>query len=411
MKYTLLLFILFLTDSCTVKHVVTDSRQFFEYNLKFEGFDWDPDPYKFTSNIKDSVLHAKGAQYAAWAFTYIGDIENMHKIWDSSAKVRDKLTQQQIDSFALFIKRDAIEYISEHAKKHQVIIINEGHHMPQHRVFTTQLLDSLYDLGFRHLGLEAYFGHSKADSILQSEGYPTLKSGFYTKEPQFGNLLRVAHNKGFKIFGYESEGHANGKEREINQAKNIQAYLDMHPNQKILIHCGFDHGYEGQLNNQWEKAMAGRLTEFTGIDPLTINQVIYSERSKLEFENPYYQLTDLDIPSVFIDSIGQVFGEYKNGGWFDISIFHPRSKKYNRPAWMIYGDRNEVSLSFEKAEIECPCLVFAYKKGEKIGYAIPYDVQETLDKKIKLVLDKSDFEILIWNQNGRAIKTELKNQY
>ncbi|MBK7637262.1 MAG: hypothetical protein IPJ13_25495 [Saprospiraceae bacterium] len=59
----------------------------------------------------------------------------------------------------------------------------------------------------------------KADSILQYEGYPTLKSGYYTKEPQFGNLVRAAHKKGFKIFGYESNGHTNGKEREINQAK------------------------------------------------------------------------------------------------------------------------------------------------------------------------------------------------
>ena len=386
-------------------------KEYFEYELNFKGFDWDVNPYKFTNYIKDSVFHIKGAQSAAWNFSYIGEIESMHKIWDSNAQERNPLTQEQKDSFALFVKRDALEYISEQAKNQQVIIINESHHMPQHRVFTTQLLDSLYNLGFRHLGLETYLGHSKADSIIQAEGYPTLKTGYYTKEPQFGNLVRVAHQKGFKIFGYESEGHANGKEREINQAKNIQAYMDSHPNEKILIHCGFDHGYEGDLSSQWEKAMAGRLTEFTGINPLTINQVIYSEKSKLEFENPYYQLTDLEKPSVFINSTGQVFGEYKNGAWFDIAIFHPRSKKYNRPSWMIYGNRNELSFSFEKAEIECPCLVFAYKKGEKIGYAIPIDIQETLDKKVNLVLDKSDFEIVIWNQNGKALKTELKNKY
>ncbi|MFZ1525412.1 MAG: hypothetical protein WAT22_11390 [Saprospiraceae bacterium] len=411
MKYTLLLIILLSITSCSVNKISNDNREYFEYELNFKGFEWDANPYKFTNYIKDSVFHVKGAQNAAWDFSYIGDIESMHKMWDSNAKERNPLTQEQKDSFALFVKRDALEYISEQAKNQQVIIINESHHMPQHRVFTTQLLDSLYKLGFRHLGLETYLVHEKADSILQYEGYPTLKSGYYTKEPQFGNLVRAAHKKGFKIFGYESNGHTNGKEREINQAKNIHDYIKMHPNEKILIHCGFDHGYEGELSNQWEKAMAGRLTEYTGINPLTINQVIYSEKSKLEFENPYYQLSDLNYPSVFINSTSQVFGEYKNGAWFDIAIFHPRSKKINRPSWMIYGNRNEVSFSFEKAEIECPCLVFAYKKGEKIGYAIPYDIQETLDKKVNLVLDKSDFEIVIWNQNRKALKTELKNKY
>ncbi|MBK7634709.1 MAG: hypothetical protein IPJ13_10750 [Saprospiraceae bacterium] len=161
-------------------------------------------------------------------------------------------------------------------------------------------------------------------------------------------------------------------ERKRNKpSKNIHDYIKMHPNEKILIHCGFDHGYEGELSNQWEKAMAGRLTEYTGINPLTINQVIYSEKSKLEFENPYYQLSDLNYPSVFINSTSQVFGEYKNGAWFDIAIFHPRSKKINRPSWMIYGNRNEVSFSFEKAEIECPCLVLRIKgRKNRICYSI-----------------------------------------
>ena len=156
--------------------------------------------------------------------------------------------------------------------------------------------------------------------------------------------------------------------------------------------------------------MAGRLTEYTGIDPLTINQVIYSEKSKREYENPFYQLTDVEEPSVFIDKEGRTFGEFSHGGWFDIAVFHPRSKDYDRPEWMIYEDRKEVDFSFENANIECPCLVFAYKEGEKIGSAVPYDIQETNDKKVKLVLDDSNFEIVVWNENGKSLKTEIKNE-
>ena len=380
-----------------------------EYEFNLEGFEWDANPYKFTSYIQDSVLQQQSPQVTAWDFSYIGDIENMHKMWDKQSNKRKELSQEKKDSFALFKEVNAIEYILEQAKTHQVVIINEGHHMPQHRIFSTQLLDGLKEQGFKHLGLEAYFGSPTTDSLMRANGYPILKSGYYTKEPQFGNLLRVAHKKGFKIFGYESEGNESGKEREINQARNIQTYIEKFPNEKVMIHCGFDHGYEGEMTNQWEKAMAGRLTEFTNINPLTINQVIYSEKSKKEYENPYYQLTDLDNPSVYINQNGQLFGKYRDGAWFDIAVFHPRSKKYNRPNWMKYGDRNEVDFSFKEANIECPCLVFAYKKGEEIGSAIPYDIQETNEKAVKLILDKSDFNIVIWNEKEKALKTELSN--
>ncbi len=158
-------------------------------------------------------------------------------------------------------------------------------------------------------------------------GYPTILSGYYSREPQFGNLLRVAHNMGFNLFGYESRGHENGKGREINQAKNIQAYLEKNPNEKILIHCGYDHGYEGNVGNKWGKAMAGRLTEFTGVNPLTINQVLYSEKSKRALEDPFYQLTDVKEPSVFVNSEGDLFAQYRDGAWFDVAVFHPRSDK------------------------------------------------------------------------------------
>ena len=199
--------------------------EFEKYSFQLDGFEWDANPYKFTSYIIDSVLQAKGAQMTAWDFSYIGDLRNMHKMWDSQAKARKKLTQVQKDSFALFEESNAIEYILEKAKEHQIVIINEGHHMPQHRVFTTQLLEGLKEQGFNHLGLETYFANPKADSLLQENGYPTLKSGYYTKEPQFGNLVREAHKQGYKVFGYESQGHKNGKEREINQARNIKEYI------------------------------------------------------------------------------------------------------------------------------------------------------------------------------------------
>ena len=385
----------------------SSKQTFVEYDFKIEAFEWDSNPYKFVSYIQDSILEIKGTQKAAWEFSYIGDIERMHDSWDRNRQNKGELSQELRDSFALLKQADAEDYILERAKDHQVLIINEAHHMPQHRVFTTRLLEELKKQGYKHLGLETYYGSEKNDSTLQANGYPILTTGYYSKEPQFGNLIRVAHQSNFNLFGYESEGHSNGKEREINQAKNIQKYIAKFPNEKLIIHCGFDHGYEGDLNSSWKKAMAGRLTEYTGIDPLTINQTTFSERSRRDLENPYYQLTNPSKSIVYLDQENESFGEYKNGAWFDISVFHPRSEEYDRPQWMVYGNRNEIKYSFETANIECPCLVLAYKGDENIGSAVPYDIQETKDKEVKLVLDDSEFQIIILNAAGRALKSKI----
>ena len=404
MKNLLLLSGLLLCISCA-----NQPRTYESIDLQFASFDWDVNPYKFSQVIRDSVLPDRGDQYASWAYSYIGDIQTMHETWDSDRNPQTPLTEEEKEDFGSYQPVDGMTYILEKAKDYQVVIINEGHHMPQHRVFSAQLLEELQKQGFKHLGLESYYASPQNDSTLKALGYPTLKSGYYTKEPQFGNLLRQAHRMGIQIFGYESEGHADGKEREINQAKNIQTYLEQHPGEKVLIHCGFGHVKEGELMSPWEKAMAGRLEEFTGLDPLTINQVGYSEHSAKKHENPYYQLTDVETPMVYLNEAGEVFGQTRNGGYTDISIFHPRSQTYNRPVWMTYGDRKEVDFSFEEAEVNCPCLVFAYPEGEEVGLAVPYDIQETATKQVKLVLDKSDYQLVILDQAGKALLTKWEN--
>lgn len=363
-------------------------------------------PYNFASKIKTF-----SPQLAAWEFSYQNDIHALLEMWDKESIAKQPLDEAQIDSFSFFKNINAIEYILEKAKDNQIVIINEAHHMPQHRVFTTQLISDLRKIGFNHLGLEAFNNSSeKPNSILKTKGYPTHISGYLTREPQFGNLIRSALKSDIKIFGYESNNHISKTEREIKQAENIKSYLDKYPNEKILIHCGFDHLYEGDYGGEWGKTMAEFLKEMTGINPLTINQVPYSERSKKKFENPYYQLTDVDEPSVFMGPNENIFREQKNKAYYDIAVFHPRTQKGNRPKWLKYGDRKEVHFSFEQNEIKCPCLVFAYKEGEEIGEAIPYDIQETIDKKVTLILDNSNFNLIIWNEEFKAIQTKLMNE-
>jgi len=134
------------------------------------------------------------------------------------------------------------------------------------------------------LGLEAI-----ADSTINERNYAIQESSYYTKEPEYGNLISEARRLGFNLYGYEASEGKNGKEREIEQAKNIKKFMQAHQNGKYIIHCGFDHVFENEVKN-WEKAMAGRLKEYTSIDPFTIAQVKFSEKSKSEFRNRAYKI-------------------------------------------------------------------------------------------------------------------------
>jgi hypothetical protein len=378
-------------------------NQFKKIDFEVDGFSHEKYPvYKLTKFIQDSIL--RNMEYGEIGdLASIGNMPAMLALVDSiGTRHQEELSKTQVENFKNYTIHEAIDYILSNSKNEKIIIINEAHHMPQHRVFSTKLLKGLYDQGYRHLGLETLSTNGIDDSILNIQKYPTLTSGFYTREPQFGNFVREALIMGWKVFGYESDDLSSGKIREENQAKNIKSYMNKYPDGKFFIHCGFDHALEGNIGGEWEKTMAGRLTEYTGVNPLTIDQVKYSESSKKIYENGYYQLTNLQESSVLLDSNNKIFDENRDGMWKDIHVFHPRTKNFDRPQWLIFDNRKEYNIDLTSCDLACPCLVFAYLDGEKIGSAVPYDLQETVDKKVKLILKPGNYHLVIWNQKDSA---------
>jgi|GEM_PF-5797894 len=90
-------------------------------------------------------------------------------------------------------------------------------------------------------------------------------------------------------------------------------------------------------------------------------------------------------------------------------FFYPRTKRFNRPNWLLIGNRQIQNINFSNAKIECPCLIFAYLEGEEIGKAISYDIQEVQNKNVNLVLEKGRYNIIICNEQGLALKTTIEN--
>nr|WP_317632651.1 hypothetical protein [uncultured Flavobacterium sp.] len=368
------------------------------------------DNYKFSKDIlsqidKDTV--AWKYQTGATELSFSGYYENVLEIWDKNGIKKPKSTAEDSLYFVNSKKINAKDYIIEQSKEAEIVIINEAHHVPKHRTFTTSLLKDLYNNGYRYIGLEAL-----SDPSIHERKFATIESGYYTKEPEFGNLISEALQIGYTLFGYEASEGKNGKEREIEQAENIQKFIESVPNAKVLIHCGYAHAFENEYPT-WGKAMAGRLKDNMNIDPLTIDQTMLLERSDRENNHLFMKLNEAKSPIVLIDDNGQVFNGKSDIKQTDIVIIHPETAYINnRPDWLL-KEKKSYTIPSHIIKNNSPILVLAYRNTEFENDGIPADIIEIIDSKSPETLYLSDgiYTIVIKDKNYNIIEnyiTEIK---
>lgn len=265
----------------------------------------------------DCFQSKKNCDKAATDFSLIGNDSATVRTWDLQGY---KTFIQAADTLINPDKYQAVnfsDYMDTLSDRYQVVMINEAHHRPECRIVTANLATMLHQKGFHHLGLE---GLHETGAALQERGFPCLSSGFYTREPHYSNLIRVALQLGYNVFPYDRKP-GTGKKREINQASEIYAVLQEHPHDKILIHAGWGHIREdtailGGL-------MAYEFRKMSGIDPFTINQVRYMPMSEPRFENPFYKRSaPIKAPSILFDPNGSGF--YRDQ-FSEVLLFHPRA--------------------------------------------------------------------------------------
>jgi hypothetical protein len=157
---------------------------------------------------------------------------------------------------------DVFAAIADIVSDNQIIMLNEDHFYPKHRLFAMHLLDILKQKGFTDISMETFVPNNKDNTA----SIPNSKNGFYIKDPYFGHFVRKANALGFNLFGHEN--YEQSVPREIGQAKNIMKILEKNPKAKIFIYVGHGH-----LEKEGEsRVMASYLKEYSKIDPITINQ-------------------------------------------------------------------------------------------------------------------------------------------
>lgn len=329
------------------------------------------------------------------------------------------LDAPKTDALAGYKSVAAVAAISQAAEKSQIVIVNEAHHVPQHRAFTTELLKELKKKGYKYLAAEALLNaedeYNKIDIELNQRGYPVKRTTTFSEEPVLGEMFREALRLGYTLVPYDA-GLVNGKintdiERERGAAENIKnRILKNDPNAKILIHVGFTHNSENEkVYRGGGKAMAGYLKEFTGIDPLTVDQTEMTEHSSAEYERPLYRVVaarkDFTQPVVFQNSKGE-FWKLPNSG-NDITVFSPRTiYKDGRPHWLAAsGSRRIYNLPPNICGAEKNCLVRARYAVESAD-ATPIDqIEARAGRKNVLLLPKGKFTIEVEDEKGAKLKT------
>ncbi|MBX9449468.1 MAG: hypothetical protein KL787_07025 [Taibaiella sp.] len=234
---------------------------------------------------------------------------------------------------------------------------------------------------------------------INESGVLTIESGYYTQEPEFGNLVSEALRLGYTIFGYEASEGKNGKDREIEQAENIQKFIEHAPKGKIIIHCGYAHAFENGYP-AWGKAMAGRLKENLKIDPFTIDQTMFLEKSDDQYEHEFIKLNTTNYPVVLADQHDRIYNGSNEVKQTDIVVIHPKTQFMDsRPDWV--GKGNYRYTIPDSGISQYPVLILAYRAGEFDKNGIPSDVIEVTgrDSGKSLFLAKGKYEIVLKNKN------------
>ncbi len=266
---------------------------------------------------------------------------------------------------------DALERIVELADTAQIVIINEAHHVPQHRAFTHRLLRALREKGFTYFAAETL---SARDTKLEERGYPVQATGAYTPEPVYADVVRTALALGYHAVPYEAV--FGSRDRELDQATNLMKRIfENDPEAKALIHVGYAHAHESGLL-AGVSPMAVRLRELTGVDPLTIDQTVMTEHGSPRFDHATYRYAlekhAFTEPVIFRDTNGKDFAN--DPALTDLTIFSPRSVYVNgRPTWLSLGGiRKPWTLPAEAREHGKHALVRARPASEP-AEAIPVD--------------------------------------
>lgn len=311
------------------------------------------------------------SQYVSWYQTYLGDYtaaRNTHSL----QQVSDTDDNSSPLSTPGFQQKPAVNALLALTKDRQAVFFNEAHTYPHTRILTIEMLARLRAQGFDTFAAETLYEN---DKDLQKRRYPIIKSGFYTQEPLYAEMIREAIKLGFTVVAYEAE-KAEGDAREREQAATlISRVFKKNPQARLVVNAGFAHIQKAGKYLDGE-SMAQHFKKLSNIDPLCIEQTMMVAHDTTAHDHPFYRAVIEYLhpvkPMVFVDGAGKPWSLKPNA--YDVSVFFPPQElRRDRPTWLdIDGLRKPVLVHQNLCQKQVPCLIEA-RYADEGKDAIPAD--------------------------------------
>ncbi|MFT4025107.1 MAG: hypothetical protein QM664_15135 [Flavihumibacter sp.] len=250
----------------------------------------------------------------------------------------------------------------------RVVMINESPAYAQQTAFSLSLLEGLHQLGYRYLAMESL--NSRADRNTQSLD---LRTGYQAAEPVTGELIRKALSLGYVLLPYEDSSQHGGSGRDAIQAATLASLFKHDSAAKILVIATGAHISE--TSGSGYTPMAVFFKRFTGIDPLTIDQVEMGEGSAFEYGRYFYrrwQQKKRNDAAVIASIAGKPLSLLE-ADQYDLQVIHPPTTwKNRRPQWLSFDGKRRM---------------YAVRPTEKnLFLAQAYYLDETKEKNLQVLV-------------------------
>lgn len=349
------------------------------------------------------------------------------------AIVRLSMTGKEVTNARKLILKEASEY--------RVLLINEGHAHPEHRLFTKSLLLDLYKQGYRIFMAEGIW----ADNTIMEKKYPVSTDGIFLNEPAYASLIRYALKTGYKVAAYDFPQAAmkkywddsvridnNGSMKYISyeprdsmsvilnekgevtwtyltdvrekyQAANIVKVLENNPGAKVIIHVGHGHLYEsGPMMGAQLRALLNQE------DILTIDQQSTNAQVPV-IDTLTHDTVRMNFAYLLWMNDKQRFFRPGYAGPVDYVVFNAAIKdSLGRPGFMFYDTEHRWVYKIPSAQLkDCPCLFSAY-------YADEYRKSGAEAVAVDIVYSRSGSSVpplLLYNGKYLLIKKDSQGRY
>jgi hypothetical protein len=290
------------------------------------------------------------------------------------------------------------EGIAQIASREQIVMVMEDHFVSKTREMIGETLPFFADEGFTHYAAEAI---GESGDTLKKRGFPISKSGFYTSDPQFGNVIRRAIDLDFQLLGYDFNPLSH-ESREEYAATKLAGLFQGNPQTKLFVHAGHAHVLK-HTTPQGQRWLASLLWEKTGIEPFTIWQwsAMHDAHEYRAIAERLQDQRDFDEPVLLMPPPSADVG-FRNLPRVDAILVHP-------PDVSIAPANRTVLFSGKKVKIvgscnvpDRPIAVAAVKQGEPTNsIALDQVMLRNNENAFSLWVPSGDpYDIVVYNNEG-----------